>query len=126
MTGLRETGRLHRPDGVNWQPEFEVCQRGEACVWLNQGTEADISKAKQFASPEGYRVFTFPVSENDPLAKARNAVLSFPAGATVTGIEHTDCTAGLIEDIFRPTFTVKCRHCGTNGAHYCPADIARD
>ena len=31
---------------------------------------------------------------------------SLPAGATVTGVEHTDRNAGLIQDIFRPTFTV--------------------
>ena len=29
-----------------------------------------------------------------------------PAGATITGIEHNDTTCGLIEDIFRPTYTV--------------------
>ena len=49
---------------------------------------------------------------------------SLPAGAIVTGIERTDRNSGLIQDIFRPTFTVKCPYCGTNGAHYCPADIA--
>jgi hypothetical protein len=30
---------------------------------------------------------------------------SLPVGAVVTGIEHTDRNAGLIEDIFPPTFT---------------------
>jgi hypothetical protein len=47
---------------------------------------------------------------------------SLPANATITGIEHTDRTSGLIQDIFRPTYTTKCPSCGTNGAHYCPAD----
>lgn len=31
---------------------------------------------------------------------------SLPAGATVTGVEHTEQNSGLIEDIFRPTFTI--------------------
>lgn len=31
---------------------------------------------------------------------------SLPANAIVTGVEHTEQTAGLIEDVFRPTFTI--------------------
>jgi hypothetical protein len=30
---------------------------------------------------------------------------AFPAGAVVTGVEHTERTCGLIEDVFQPTFT---------------------
>jgi hypothetical protein len=55
---------------------MEACERPEACVWLNEGTEDDIVKAKAFAKTEGYRVMTFPVSEKDPLSKARKAVMS--------------------------------------------------
>jgi hypothetical protein len=51
---------------------------------------------------------------------------AFPPNAIVTGIEHTERSSGLIQDVFRATYIVHCRKCGTNGPHYCPADIARD
>jgi Large polyvalent protein associated domain 29 len=31
---------------------------------------------------------------------------SLPAGAIVTGVEHTEENSGLIQDVFRPTFTI--------------------
>lgn len=75
MTGIRETGAMHRPDGVNWVPEIETCKRPVAMVWLNEATAADAAKAHAFANAEGYRVFEYPLSERDPLTKAKNAVM---------------------------------------------------
>lgn len=74
MTGLRETDRFERRDG-NWYPVFAPCLRPVALVWLNEGSPVDLSNAKRYATSEGYRVFTFPTSESDPLKLAKAFVM---------------------------------------------------
>lgn len=75
MTGLEPTGAMERFDGVNYRPQMRVAPRAAALVWLNEGTDADLAKAKAYATTEGYEVLTFPTTEEDPLGLARAAVL---------------------------------------------------
>lgn len=75
MTGLRDTGKLEKRDG-NWFPKMEACPKAHACIWLNDSTADDVLKAKEFAAREGYKVFTYPITENEPLEKSRKAVLA--------------------------------------------------
>lgn len=67
---LREHGQvdLGRPH------KFERYDRPEALVWLNRGGAADIAKAKAFAEREGYTVFRYPLTEKDPLGRARTEI----------------------------------------------------
>lgn len=45
-----------------------------ACVWLNQGTDDDLAKARAYARSEGYTVYTFKADTRDPLARARRQI----------------------------------------------------
>lgn len=50
----------------------------KACVWLADGDDTDVEKARDFVTGEyGSRgaVFTYPKSENDPLGRAKQEVL---------------------------------------------------
>lgn len=47
----------------------------KACVWLNEGTAADVEKAHAYADPRGYKVFTYPFDVADALGTARAAML---------------------------------------------------
>jgi hypothetical protein len=46
----------------------------EAVMWLNKGTAADVEKAKAYASRDGYTVFIYPVTEKDPLGRAKREI----------------------------------------------------
>lgn len=52
----------------------------KAMVWRNDGGTAEVEKAKVFARREGYRVFLYPLGEEDPLGRARADVLLSPRG----------------------------------------------
>jgi hypothetical protein len=45
-----------------------------AAVWLNEGTSADLRKARDYATKHGQRVFVFPITEPFPLRTARALV----------------------------------------------------
>ena len=47
----------------------------KALMWLRKGTSADVAKAEAHAKSEGWRVFTYPTSEKDPLGRAKKDVL---------------------------------------------------
>lgn len=80
MTGLRDTGKLERFDGYNYRPIFEPCLEARACVWLNQGCESDIERAQTYADGDLgdasiYRVYAYPLTEQNPLKRARQEIL---------------------------------------------------
>lgn len=81
MLGSRVTDELVRRDG-NWYPVVVPAKRATACVWLNEGTVDDEGKAATYAAKEGYRCFTFPTTEKDPLGRAREMAM---AGRTIGG-----------------------------------------
>jgi hypothetical protein len=85
-TKLEPTGNYVMRDR-NYFPEFESRWEGKAAVWLNRGTDEDVRKATAYARREGYSVFTFPLSEPDPLRRARERVLEQFAAPAVTGGE---------------------------------------
>lgn len=47
----------------------------KALIWLRKGTAADVAKAEAHARSEGWRVFTYPTGERDPLGRAKKDVL---------------------------------------------------
>lgn len=78
MTGLRATSALERFDGVNWRPRVEPAPEAKAVVWA-RGTEADLANARKYAAAQisatAVDVFTFPLTEHDPLGAARTRIL---------------------------------------------------
>lgn len=52
-------------------PKFIEVTRAKTAIWLNDGTEADVEKAKAYAASEDAYVFTYPTSEPDPLKRAK-------------------------------------------------------
>lgn len=58
------------------RPTLKEIAVPRACVWLNRGTAADLAKATAYAPTEGYRVFTYPTSERDPLGRAMQDVMN--------------------------------------------------
>lgn len=72
MTALRATGRTITRDR-NYFPEFESAPEAKGCMWLGEGTDADVAKAR--AEMTEYKVYTFPASEKDPIGKAKAMAL---------------------------------------------------
>lgn len=70
QTKLVPTGRNVMRD-LNWFPEFRAEWEGKAAMWKGRGDDTDLAKAKAYAATDGHSVFTFPVTERDPLGKAR-------------------------------------------------------
>lgn len=64
----RQEGRVYA--GRPWGPQTTVID-ARAAVWLRRGGEFDIARANAWADTEGYRVFTFPTDERDPLGRAK-------------------------------------------------------
>lgn len=56
------------------QHKFKNVLNPVSCMWLNKGTAKDVAKAKDYATREGYTVFTYQ-NERDPLAKAKQDIL---------------------------------------------------
>ena len=50
---------------------------GRSCIWLNTGRQKDVKEAVEFAKRNEYFVLTYPITEKDPLEKARKDVLEF-------------------------------------------------
>lgn len=61
---------------LRWEPE------PRALVWLVNGREADVADAEAFAAREGWRVFTYPLAEGDPLGRAKRDVLAAMTSAS--------------------------------------------
>jgi hypothetical protein len=76
LSALRETGRLVRFDGYNLRKEVVRAPAAIACVWLNRGTDSDLTAARRHAAAEGYTVHIFPFTDTDPLGKAKAAALA--------------------------------------------------
>lgn len=75
-TGLRKTGRMERFDGYNYRPAFEPAPEGRACIWTLDGDEDSFQAANTYAATIQaahpiVAVLRYPVSEEDPLGKAR-------------------------------------------------------
>jgi len=63
------------------RPELRAVTVGRAAMWLNRATPADVAKARDYAergTGDGTPmvVFTYPVTEKDPLGRARREVLT--------------------------------------------------
>ncbi len=43
--------------------------------WLQSGGKADIRAAKTYAAANGYKVFTYPTTEPNPLDRARDDIM---------------------------------------------------
>lgn len=82
MTGLQPTGKQTRFDGVNYRPEFKPAPEAKAAMWTNNGGPEELAKAQAHAEKEGWKVFTYPTSEKDPLGKAKAAALEAHAKET--------------------------------------------
>mgnify|MGYP001588983398 CR=1 FL=1 len=70
--GVRYTGRLIRPDGVNYVEETEYCQKGNAVVFSR--SMGDLDRANNLARVNGYTVFILPDTD-DGLSVARKMIL---------------------------------------------------
>ena len=68
MTALVPTGRFEMRDR-NWFPTYAAGPEAKGCMWLLDGSDVDVEKAK--AAMPGYTVYTFPESETDPIGKAK-------------------------------------------------------
>lgn len=75
MTGMEKTGRTVERDR-NYFPEMRAAPEAKAGMWLKKGTDVDVAKARGSMAGEGYSIYKYPLSEGDPLGKARRAVLS--------------------------------------------------
>lgn len=68
-----------RGDGVNAVPVLANTLRGRACMWLNDGTEEDVEKAKRYAASMDVLksgVFCYAADdESDVLDKARRSIV---------------------------------------------------
>ncbi len=74
-TGMRKTGRMIKRD-LNWFPEFEACEEAHAVIWLNAGTASDIASAEKYAATDGKTVRVYPMTERDPLGRARMEIMA--------------------------------------------------
>jgi hypothetical protein len=60
------------------RPKFVDVEKAHAAVWINRGTQADLAKAHAYIQktyPATGHVFTYPVTEKDPLGRARRDIL---------------------------------------------------
>lgn len=64
---------LRRAD-MGERPIMEAVPKPVACMWLNNGSDADVAKAQAYARAEGYTVFTYKGSR-DPLTQAKKDVM---------------------------------------------------
>ena len=56
------------------RPALTLGMVAKAALWLNEGTADDVASAERYAAREGYRVFTFPMSEPDARGAAEKLV----------------------------------------------------
>lgn len=58
------------------RPKVETFQRPVTMVWLLSGTPEDVVRARAYAAREGYQVFCYLVTEQDPLGRAKTDLLA--------------------------------------------------
>ena len=54
--------------------KFETVYIPVTCIWLNEGTQEDIAAAREYALKNNYRVLCYPLSESDPLGRAKTDI----------------------------------------------------
>ena len=71
---LEREGRID----IGERHTFKMERVPKAVMWKNRGSDADLVKARSYASEQGpgHHVFTYPTSERDPLGRAKKDVLS--------------------------------------------------
>lgn len=74
-TKITPNGKTEWRDGV-LREAYDLRPQGHAAMWLRDGDEGDLERAKAYAATEGYQVLTYPESEADPLGNAREYVES--------------------------------------------------
>lgn len=85
VVSYREIVSTHGYD-LGRTPKTRTMRRAEAAMWINRGTSADLAKAEAYVAKENatrspddsagpWKVFTFPVSEKDPLTAAKKAAM---------------------------------------------------
>ena len=57
------------------RPALTLGMVAKTMLWLTEGTADDVASAERYAVAEGYRVFTFPMSEPDARGAAAKLVL---------------------------------------------------
>lgn len=63
------------PD-IGRSAKFTARPIGKAAMWLRRGTPADLEKARAYCATEpGRRAYSYPISERDPLGRARREVI---------------------------------------------------
>lgn len=64
------------------QPPMREIQVPRALVWrkgvVASKLAAEVAKAEESLRPEGYKVFTYPSSERDPLGRAKKEMMAGP------------------------------------------------
>lgn len=63
--------------GGEYKNVFKDVEKANACMWLNEGTQSDVTKARQYIAKEQIirgKVFTYQ-GESNPLAKAKQDIL---------------------------------------------------
>lgn len=63
--GRTDIGELHK---------FETVYIPVAVIWLNEGAHEDVAAAKVYALKNNYRVLCYPLSEADPLGRAKTDI----------------------------------------------------
>ncbi len=69
--------RSRRTD-LGERPVTRSVQSPRACMWLISGADEDLTRARAWAARENKTVFTFPVSEPDPLGQAKIKIMPAP------------------------------------------------
>lgn len=68
----------HGRTDVGERHVFKTVPKPMACMWLNNGNERDVEKARAYAAQNGHVVLCY-TAERDPLATARADILKTAA-----------------------------------------------
>ena len=67
---------VERRTDLGERPKMEAYQRPVTMVWILSGSPDDVIRARSYAAREGYQVFCYLVTEEDPLARAKTDLLA--------------------------------------------------
>ena len=78
LARLEEDFRVieYRRTDLGERPLMERIDKPVACIWLNAGSDDDVSKAQKYAATAGYTVYTYATSERDPLGRAKKDIVT--------------------------------------------------